>query len=71
MMAKTYKDSEILISMQCQGPYSWTAAIEEGEFKNNGIFTQVQSRTPADALRELAKAFELQAQHNFFYKRIK
>ena len=67
---KTYKDSEIIISMQCQGPWRWTCAVEGEDFGNEGLQTYTQHKTPADALRELATAFEMRAQKQMFYHRI-
>lgn len=70
MITKTYKDSEILISLQCQGPWSWTAAVEDGEFEALGLVVCKTSLTPAIALRLLADEFEHRAQKEIFYHRV-
>lgn len=67
---KTYKESEILISLQCQGPWAWTVAVEGGDFGDNGPMTHDQSLSPAKALRLLADEFELFAQKEVFYYRV-
>ncbi len=67
---KTYHDSSIPISLECQGPWSWTCAVVGGDFEGEGLQTYSQHKTPADALRELANEFEMRAQKQMFYLRI-
>ena len=69
-MPKTYKESEILISLQCQGPWQWTAAVEGGDFEDLHLVTHSQHSTPAKALCALANEFEICSQKEIFYHRI-
>jgi hypothetical protein len=67
---KTYAESSIPISLECQGPWFWTAAVIGGDFEPLGILTRTQHHSPAAALRALADEFEKHAMHEIYYKRI-
>ena len=64
----TYGESSIHISLECQGPWYWTAAVTGGLFEPYGIVTREQQLSPAMALRSLADEFERRAQNEFFHK---
>lgn len=63
---KMYDESKILISLQCSGPWFWTASVESDEFGSDSL-QSTQTRSPAEALRELADVLERYSQQQVFY----